>query len=71
MIICNVAVPQIFWSKKARRSIPIMFVATILINVGMWFERFVIIVTTLYRDYIPGSWGAFEPTGMDLSLIHI
>ncbi|NUM81902.1 polysulfide reductase NrfD, partial [bacterium] len=64
MIFCNVAVPQVFWSKKLRTSIPVMFVASILINVGMWFERFVIIVT-LSRDYLPSSWDYYSPTVWD------
>ena len=55
MIICNVIIPQIFWSKAARNSIPILFVVSITTNIGMWFERFVITVTSLHRDYIPGS----------------
>lgn len=68
MISCNVLVPQIFWFKRFRRSIPVMFVATLLINIGMWFERFVIIVTSLYRDYLPASWGPFHPTLIDIGL---
>jgi molybdopterin-containing oxidoreductase family membrane subunit len=66
MISCNVLVPQIFWFKKCRTSVPIMFVASILINVGMWFERFVIIVTSLHRDFLPSSWGYFRPTYVDI-----
>ncbi|HBY63811.1 MAG TPA: hydrogenase [Solibacterales bacterium] len=66
MISCNVIVPQIFWFKKLRLSIPVMFVASLLINVGMWFERFVIIATSLHRDYLPGSWGYFRPTAVDM-----
>ncbi|MFW6066854.1 MAG: NrfD/PsrC family molybdoenzyme membrane anchor subunit, partial [Myxococcota bacterium] len=53
MVFCNVVVPQSFWFKRLRTSIPWMFVASILINIGMWFERFVIIVTSLHRDYLP------------------
>jgi len=59
-------VPQIFWFRSLRRSIPVMFVASLLINVGMWFERFVIIVTSLAQDYMPSSWGYFRPTFVDL-----
>ena len=68
MVSCNVLVPQIFWFKKCRTSIPIMFVATIFINIGMWFERFVIIVTSLHDDFLPSSWGMFEPTLVDMGL---
>jgi len=67
MITCNVIVPQIFWIKKWRRSLPVMFVASILINIGMWFERFVIIVTSLSRDFLPSSWDYFRPTFWDIS----
>ncbi len=67
MISCNVISPQLFWSKKLRTSIPVMFVVSILINIGMWFERFVIIATSLFRDFIPGSWGYFRPTYVDIA----
>ena len=66
MMSCNVLVPQIFWFRKMRRSIPAMFLASILINVGMWFERFVIIVTSLYRDFVPSSWAYYKPTLVDI-----
>lgn len=67
MVTCNVVVPQIFWWKKCRTSIPIMFVASILINIGMWFERFVIIVSSLANDYLPSSWDYFRPTIFDVA----
>jgi len=66
MISCNVLSPQVFWFKKFRTSIPVMFVVSIFINIGMWFERFVIIVTSLHRDYLPSSWGYFRPTIVDI-----
>ena len=69
MITCNVISPQIFWFKKARTSIPILFVMSIVINIGMWFERFVIIVTSLHRDFLPSSWGYFTPTIWDVSCL--
>ena len=53
MIFCNVVVPQIFWSKRWRTSIPVMWVASIFINIGMWCERFNIVVTSLHRDFLP------------------
>jgi len=68
MIICNVAVPQIFWFKKLRRNVPVMFVASILINVGMWFERFVIVITSLAQDYLPSSWDYYTPTFWDVAI---
>jgi molybdopterin-containing oxidoreductase family membrane subunit len=68
MITCNVLVPQLFWFKKMRTSIPVMFVASILINVGMWFERFVIVVTSISRDFLPSSWDYYSPTFWDISI---
>ena len=69
MISCNVISPQVFWFKKARTSIPILFVVSIVINIGMWFERFVIIVTSLHRDFLPSSWGYFSPTFWDIACL--
>ncbi|MBI4510421.1 MAG: polysulfide reductase NrfD [Deltaproteobacteria bacterium] len=68
MVSCNVIFPQLFWFKKIRTSIPVMFVMSIIVNIGMWFERFVIIVTGLHRDFIPSSWSYFRPTVWDISL---
>jgi molybdopterin-containing oxidoreductase family membrane subunit len=65
MVSCNVLVPQVFWFKKARQSIPIMFTVSLLVNVGMWFERFVIITSSLAQDFLPSSWGYFTPTWVD------
>lgn len=65
MFSCNVFVPQVFWSKKMRTSIPVMFVVSILINVGMWFERFVIVVTSLSKDFLPANWDYYSPTLFD------
>ncbi len=65
MISCNVIFPQLFWIKKIRTSIPVMFVISILVNIGMWFERFVITMT-LHRDFLPSSWGYYSPTWVDL-----
>jgi len=69
MVSCNVIIPQFFWFKKIRRSVPIMMVIVILVNVGMWFERFVIVVTSLSRDFLPSSWGYFRPTVVDLGIL--
>jgi molybdopterin-containing oxidoreductase family membrane subunit len=66
MVTCNVISPQFFWFKKLRTSIPVMFLLSIVINIGMWFERFVIIATSLHRDYLPSSWGYFRPTIVDI-----
>jgi molybdopterin-containing oxidoreductase family membrane subunit len=66
MIGCNVLAVQVFWSKRMRNSVPVMFAVSILVNVGMWFERFVIIVTSLQHDFLPSSWGMFHPTLIDV-----
>lgn len=66
MISCNVISPQLFWFKRFRTSIPVMFVITIFVNIGMWFERFVITVTSLHRDFLPSSWGYYSPTFVDI-----
>jgi Ni/Fe-hydrogenase subunit HybB-like protein len=66
MFSCNVITPQLFWFKKVRRSVPWMLVLSIFVNVGMWFERFVITVTTLSRDFLPSSWAYFTPTLWDI-----
>ena len=65
MVSCNVIFPQLFWFKGIRRSVPAMLVVCIFVNVGMWFERFVITVTSLSRDFLPGSWNYFKPTAFD------
>jgi molybdopterin-containing oxidoreductase family membrane subunit len=65
MMSCNVIFPQLFWFKKIRTSVPAMMMICILANVGMWFERFVIICTSLSRDFLPASWGYFIPTPFD------
>lgn len=68
MIFCNVLTPQIFWFRKLRRSVPVMFVASIFINIGMWFERFVITVSSLSRDFLPSSWDYYSPTLIDIGI---
>jgi len=62
MMTCNVISPQLFWFRKLRRSIVFTFIMSIIINIGMWFERFVIIVTSLHRDFLPSSWVYYTPT---------
>jgi molybdopterin-containing oxidoreductase family membrane subunit len=68
MIFCNCIVPQIFWSKRGRTNLPVVWIAAILINVGMWCERFNIIVTSLHRDFLPSKWENYFPTWVDISL---
>jgi Ni/Fe-hydrogenase subunit HybB-like protein len=66
MMSCNVLVPQVFWFKKIRQNLIIVFIISILVNIGMWFERFVIIVISLHREFLPGNWGYFKPTWVDI-----
>jgi len=68
MLFCNVLTPQIFWFKWARTNIPLMFIASIFVNIGMWCERFVIIVTSLHRDFLPAAWDMYYPTWVDITL---
>ena len=68
MVTCNVAVPQLLWMKSWRTTPWKMFIVAILVNVGMWFERFVIIVISLTRDFLPSNWGAYSPTWVDLGM---
>lgn len=65
MFSCNVIVPQFLWFRKVRNSLGAVFLITLLVNVGMWFERFVIIVTSLTRDYLPSSWAGYTPTWIE------
>ena len=69
MVACNVLVPQLFWLKKARTTPWIMMIVALLVNLGMWMERFVIIVASLGRDFLPSSWGAFKPTLIDVLML--
>jgi molybdopterin-containing oxidoreductase family membrane subunit len=66
MITCNVVVPQMFWFKRVRQSLVTVFILSILVNIGMWFERFVIVVISLHRDFLPGSWDYYKPTWVDI-----
>jgi molybdopterin-containing oxidoreductase family membrane subunit len=66
MMFCNVVSPQIFWFKKMRQNWFVVFLVCNFVNAGMWFERFVIIVTTLARDFVPGAWDMFHPTWVDI-----
>lgn len=69
MVCCNVIIPQVFWFKAARRSIPIMFVVSIFVNIGMWFERYVITVTSLHRDFLPSNWGQYAWSFFDAAVL--
>ena len=65
LMFCNVVTPQLLWFKRVRTSIPQLFLIALVVNVGMWLERFVIVVTSLHRDFLPSSWGMYSPTFWD------
>jgi molybdopterin-containing oxidoreductase family membrane subunit len=67
MVACNVLVPQLFWFRRIRSNLALVWCLTILVNVGMWFERFIIIVTSLERDFLPSSWTEYMPTSIELA----
>ena len=68
MMSCNVIIPQLYWIKKIRTSFIATFILSIFVNIGMWFERFVIIVTSLHRDFLPSSWVMFSPSFVDIGI---
>jgi molybdopterin-containing oxidoreductase family membrane subunit len=65
LLLCNFIVPQLLWSKRLRRNVAVLFTVAMFVNVGMWLERFVIIVTSLHRDFVPSSWDMYYPTIWD------
>ncbi len=65
LILCNIALPQALWFKRVRQNVPALFALSLVVNTGMWLERFVIIVTSLHRDFLPSSWGMYYPTRWD------
>jgi Ni/Fe-hydrogenase subunit HybB-like protein len=68
LIFCNGLTPQLLWFRKIRRNLVLLFVISLVVNVGMWLERFVIVVTSLHRDFLPSSWGMYFPTFWDIIL---
>ncbi len=69
MVSCNVVIPQLFWFRGVRSHLGVVSLICVLVNVGMWFERFVIIVTSLHRDYLPSSWASYSPTSIELATL--
>jgi len=65
---CNVIIPQLYWIRKIRTSFIATFILSIFVNIGMWFERFVIIVTSLHRDFLPSAWTMFSPSFVDMGI---
>jgi len=66
VILCNIVMPQFLWRKSVRTSPAMLFFIAMFVNVGMWLERFEIVVTSLHRDFLPSSWGMYWPTRWDL-----
>jgi molybdopterin-containing oxidoreductase family membrane subunit len=69
MMSCNLIAPQVFWFRWARTTPWFIFILSIIVNIGMWFERFVIIVTSLHRDFLPSSWSMYTPTIVEVSIL--
>ncbi len=67
LLFCNIVVPQALWLRLVRNSVPLLFVISLIVNVGMWLERFIIVVTSLHRDFLTSSWGMYSPTIWDWS----
>jgi molybdopterin-containing oxidoreductase family membrane subunit len=67
LIFCNIVTPQLLWFRRIRSSVLPLFIISLIVNVGMWLERFVIIVTSLHRDFLPSSWGRYAPTVWDIA----
>lgn len=65
MIACNIVIPQLLWLRRVRHSVPMLFAISLVINLGMWMERFLIVVSSLHRDYLPSAWGIYHPTFWD------
>jgi molybdopterin-containing oxidoreductase family membrane subunit len=65
LIACNIVTPQFLWSRKIRANVGALFAIAMVVNVGMWLERFVIVVTSLHRDFLPSSWAMYYPTRWD------
>jgi hypothetical protein len=69
MLTCNGFVPMMLWFKRVRHSIPALFVISIFVNIGMWFERYVIVVTSLHHEYEPFAWGIYRPSPVEMAIL--
>jgi molybdopterin-containing oxidoreductase family membrane subunit len=68
LILCNIITPQFLWSKRVRSNLLVLWLISIVVSIGMWLERFVIVVTSLHRDFLPSSWGMYQPTQWDWAM---
>jgi hypothetical protein len=69
VMVCNVLAPQMFWSKRMRHSIPVLFTVAMAVNLGMWLERYMIVVVSLHRDFVPAAWGMYAGTIWDYAAL--
>ena len=69
LITCNLMLPQFLWLKRVRTNVVLLFIESIIVNIGMWLERFVIVITSLHRDFLPSSWGIYYPTWVDWAVL--
>jgi molybdopterin-containing oxidoreductase family membrane subunit len=69
MVSCNVLIPQLLWFRRLRTNVALVLLLSVLINLGMWFERFVIIVTSLHRDFLPSNWAHYMPTTIEIATL--
>jgi molybdopterin-containing oxidoreductase family membrane subunit len=68
LILCNIIAPLFLWSKRVRSNLLALWLLSIVVSIGMWLERFVIVVTSLHRDFLPSSWGMYQPTQWDWTM---
>jgi molybdopterin-containing oxidoreductase family membrane subunit len=68
LICCNILAPQVLWSERVKANVPLLFLTALVVNVGMWLERFVIVITSLHRDFLPSAWGMYYPTWVDWAI---
>ncbi len=68
MVFCNAIAPQVFWFKRARESLLVLFLVSVIINIGMWYERFIIMISSLAQDFLPSSWVSYQPTLVDVGI---
>jgi len=69
LILCNILIPQSLWSRRVRQNVTRLFMVSIVVNIGMWLERFIIVITSLARDFVPSSWGVYYPTQWDWAVL--
>jgi molybdopterin-containing oxidoreductase family membrane subunit len=69
MVLCNVLLPQLFWFRRIRTNLLLVWILSLFVNLGMWFERFIIIVTSLERDFLPSSWANYAPTRIEIATL--